>query len=387
MRHLPLSFLALWLWPSCTPSDPTAPTTPSTPSTPEAPQPPFEVQDLVISDPSDNLSDPEFDARTMRFTWTLRGDLWVGDIDPATGDLFPPDGLGEKIDTELVPLIWGNGPEWMQTDRGSELIYTRHIGTRTHIYRAWEEASGWQPLAIEDGGGRMHPFGSADPGDTEGRILYVDPSTFTMYWRYLDGPEQLLTTERLEFAARWVDGTHKMIYASPTSEGRQVFLHDVGTDTREQLTFPPGSHGDTFMWTDPGLQELIFFATLDDEQGRPTSIGVFRRIDGSWQLVQEIRPPDDLPYVISPEPFVSGGHSYVAYAVSDAPLNVDHGDAEIWLAGLLDAESVHRRISDDAPGIRLDPEPLVTAQGAWVYYSAPDPLTGVWLLRRCATGL
>ncbi len=141
------------------------------------------------------------------------------------------------------------------------------------------------------------------------------------------------------------------------------------------------------MWTDPQLQEPIFFTTLDDDQGRPLSLAIFREIDGAWQIVQELTPPAHRPYVISPEPIVFGGHSYVAYAVSESPLNVDHGAAEIWLSGLLDASDVHRRISGDDPQIRLDPESLITDDTVWIYYTAVDADTGAWIVRRCATGL
>ena len=312
----------------------------------------------------------------------------MGQVDPATGALIPDDGLGEFIDDGLVPLTWRNGPEWMEATHGPELTYSRLVPGSAEMMRAWQDDGGaWHTAAYPDGVDRMHPFGSRDIGDPEPRILYVDPIERVMYWRYLDGPERFLTDAFLEFSARWVPDSHDVIYAAPTDEGRQVFLHDVDTDAITQLTFPPGAYGDTFMWTDPSLGARVFFATLNDELGRPIGLGIFVEVDGVWQMVQQIDPPADLPYVISPEPFVFEGHSYIAYAVSSEPVNIDDGPADIWISGLLDAADVHRRVSEGDRVVRFDPESLVTDETVWIYYSQFDFSTGAWTMRRCATGL
>lgn len=362
---------------------------------------PFVVLDVLVSDPDIHMSDPEFESGSHRFAYSNHGDLWVGQLDPVTGALIPPDGFGEWVDEGLVPLTWRNGPEWLATEDGPELVYTTLSAAGTVLGHAWLEPSGWRSERLEDSLGRIHPIASSDPDDPSPRILYLHPSDRAMKFRYLGGAEQflidtdlILTFEdgigprgRGRFVPRWALGSHGVVYPSRGPVGRPILYKDVDTSALTRITADTGHYADAFLWEDPQLPAPMAFAVRDDDEGHPVELVVFQQIDGTWAEIQQLTGPSDHPYIISPEPVVFQGHSYVSYMASDQPVNIDDGNSQIWFSGLGEASGVHRRVSEAEPRLRIDPETYVTDQTVFVYYSAIHPETHRWVIHRCDTGL
>lgn len=59
------------------------------------------------------------------------GNVWVGSVDYNTGRFSPEDGRGILVDSRgVTPGTIGNGPEWLASQRGSELVYSRWMDDR-----------------------------------------------------------------------------------------------------------------------------------------------------------------------------------------------------------------------------------------------------------------
>ena len=63
-----------------------------------------------------------------RFVFTdHEQNLWLGHVDPETGDFDPPDGRAVWLDDNAAfATDFGNGPEWMFSTRSSAIVYTKY---------------------------------------------------------------------------------------------------------------------------------------------------------------------------------------------------------------------------------------------------------------------
>jgi len=362
---------------------------------------PFVVDDQALPlDP--DLVDPEFDSLghqvvTVEFVEPDRGDVWVAAMDPATGEIIPGDGRGERIGDRAASVTRsGNGPEWLYSERGPEVLYAYVMGPSPRIVRAWQDAGGWEGEFVPGSEGLLAPLGSLDPDDPEPRLVSRQEDALRAWWRFIDDPEdQLLVDADMPRSPRWVPGTHDAVFAAPDGELLQTFVLDADTGTIEQLTDEPTGVGTVYMWFSPSLGETIFFGTLLNEDLDAIRMAVFQQIDDEWQIVKTIEPPVDFPFIGSPEYFVYEGRSYIFYSTCSEPLRslaVRYeepgiggacGDSRIWITGAEPDNHVHRMISAETEMTRNDPEAYVTDQGALVYYT-DAPGGG---LHRCATGL
>jgi hypothetical protein len=68
-------------------------------------------------------------AGNARLAWTDgKLNLWVANVDPATGAFVPANGRGVKVDTDTALVTtYGNGPEWAFSALGSQLVYTKYL--------------------------------------------------------------------------------------------------------------------------------------------------------------------------------------------------------------------------------------------------------------------
>ena len=75
------------------------------------------------------IPDPEYDQDSGQFTFSDKaGNLWIGNVDPITGDFDPLDGHAILVDTGAAFVTdFGNGPEWMKSIEGLEIVYTKYL--------------------------------------------------------------------------------------------------------------------------------------------------------------------------------------------------------------------------------------------------------------------
>lgn len=336
------------------------------------------------------------------------GSLWLAQVDRASGRFVPADGHGTRLDVNAAYFTdFGNGPSWMFSQRGSELVYTRYQDGLPHSSAtagiAWAHMVGpgqWTAGPVAGGLGRVNPKGTQETSNATPLVSYGSASRGGAWWRQGDfnSPEQALPMgdSNRGLGLRWVQGTQQLLLSGtvPGSSAKQIFLFDTSTGRTEQITSGPGNKRAQFMFFPPEYGgQAVFFVVVDDvrfdfywRQADPQT-GL------AWTRFQSQTPPPELPYIAgSPEAFVHNGRSWLLFTMSDsnkpAPLTT------IALLSLDPAQPELRRLNDaDAPARwRSDPEYYIGDTDVYIYYSRAKPLQallnstseGIW---RVATGL
>jgi hypothetical protein len=340
-------------------------------------------------------------AGNARFTFTdSSNNLWVGNIDHATGAFVPSNGRGVLADVNAAQVTdFGNGPEWLNTATGSRITYVKYLPGQPHtsanagIAVAAEVNGVWSGRFVDGGMQRYSPLGSLDLGDTAPRLLYQGSTDQKAYWRYVDNPasEKLLPSDRPVCSRRWVPGRHAVVYTAPcflrsTTKPAQAYWVDVDTGTEQQITFDATSKLHAFAWQAPEFNNDWVLFTVADR----VKLEVHRQTvhaDGSrtWALVNSISTPPSMPYVTSPESFVHNGKSYIVMQLSASATASDYSvPTQIAITGIEPGVPSFRMLTNDSsvPRLRLDPEYYITSQGPFVYYNrfiASTPTSGVKL--------
>jgi hypothetical protein len=203
-----------------------------------------------------------FGQGNSRLNWTDRlGNLWIGHLDPSSGNLVSPEADDELANTNA--FFWnayGNSPEWaFSTQNGqviSQLVYSRHqpgtpaktgyagAGYATMVNGTW--TARFLPGAIGKGSASNGTNNSNLP---EGSQCTTDPVALAIYKNFAS-PLQLFTEPvssaagtaptRTPFGAfsngvgeRFVPSTHQLLFqgkAPPDAHGhvfQQVFWYDM----------------------------------------------------------------------------------------------------------------------------------------------------------------
>jgi hypothetical protein len=327
-----------------------------------------------------DLQDMEFSQSRGMITWVDQyGSLWVAGIDPATGLFVPANGKGTLVDADAMALVdmhtIGNGPEWITTATGDQLVYTKFLPGKPHtrayarLAMAEEITSGvWSSRYLSATLPRNAPYASHDPGDPAPRISYVDPAG-NHYWRnvYDAGSEVLVSGYAQSYRSmRFVAGARLAVFSSPVDGYAQVFRYDLDAGTFEQLTFDAVDkdlHSVPWMWRAPEFGgDYVFFTIVAD-----TELRIYRQAaDGTWSQIQTIRAPQG-GALNSPEPFTHNGRSYVVFAAALPPLSYP---AAVYLASVDPATPAIRQLTPSMPvRMRRDPEVFVTNAGPYVYFN------------------
>lgn len=328
-------------------------------------------------------------AGNTRFTYVDTSHrLWVARVDPVTGDFLPYDGQGTLVGRNAVTAKEvGNGPEWALSQRGSEIIYTRWTDGLPRVARNFQlgfasmSAGAWTAGPLVGAQGRLLPFATLDAGDPLPSIHYQTTVTALPYWRDLvDGaPEQPIGVGAgSNTTRRWIAGTRDLLITAPGPAGpkdhvyAQIFLYHTLTGAMEQLTEDPINKVFAFMWKAPEFDnDDTMFTVINGRQFR-----IYRKVRRSdslarWKVVNLIDMPDATPYIVSPEPFVHNGKSWIVFQLS---ANADPQNyavpSLIAMTGIEpDTNTLRLLTSDtDPPRQRRDPEYFVTANGPYIYY-------------------
>lgn len=328
--------------------------------------------------------------------------LWVGFVDPANGYFFPPDGKGVLVDTNTTTATEiGNGPEWLNSQLGSQLAYTRWTDGKPHtvpnLVLGFARAGGdsWVAGPVAGSEGRVLPIGTENLNAPNALQSYqsftLQSRTTSLFWRgaYPGAVEQAVpvTSNKAGATRRWVPGTRDIIITVsaaavtpsastvPAQEPswRQVFLYHTATATMEQLTFDNVNKYWAFMWTAPEFNnEKVFVAMVGT-----TRLQIYRKLptdDGgmAWTVVKTITMPAETPYVSSPEPFVYKGRSWVFFSLSSDPNGRNFTQpSRIAMTGIIPEVDDLRMLTSATEPIRVrrDPEYFITANGPYLYYN------------------
>ena len=333
------------------------------------------------------MPDPEFDLVGYQVAWQDEKDnLWVAAVDPVSGDI----GLSnaQMIATGLAPnapidsgLATGDGPNWVYTSQGSQILYTVQVGqlgpNGWRIGVAKKTATGWESGTLNDPAGIVGgaPDGSKvvprpvppSNSDSDPLISYYfapAPGKRALGWVNLNKPSiRGVVPFQFRSPAKWVSGEFFFVSAARFIGVDQVVSFDPAkSNTYTQLTLDRNfSKSKPEMWHAPEFGgQLVFFALEQTSKfENPKQIGVYRVINGMWTKFKTIIPPSgpNFPTVYSPEPFVFDGHSYIVMAMIG---NRSDLGTEIWIAGI-GANNFYRKIAGPENNVRSgDPEYLIT---------------------------
>lgn len=358
---------------------------------------PAEVQVSAQTD----LLDPEFSQGRGKLVWAdSAGSLWLGSVNRQTGMIEPADGKGTLIDADAMTSadlrITTNGPEWLATSLGDQIVYTKFLPGLAHTkltarlaYAGQRTDGGWE-YGYLDGAVRLAPYASRDERDGAPRITYVD-ARGNHYWRDLSasGSEQAVTGYAPSmYSMRHVPGQRAVVYFAPASSGgMQLFRYWPDTGTAEQLTDDSGHDTTTnvpWMWQAPEYGGELLMAVLANAD---SELRVYRRAGGTqpyWSVIRTVTAPQGGVFG-SPEPFVHNGRSYLVMHGSVA------GSAafptRIYLANIDSANAWLSQLTPDEPlRSRRDPEVFVTDSGPKIYFNRLTMSSKVYCLT-CNEGL
>ena len=348
------------------------------------------VNAVSIGLPAVRYIDPEFYAQEdlVAFSDGQRR-AWLGELDPLTGDFVSADGKDILIDFDLTRLATSfNGPEFGLDQDGWALYYTKNFQGTPQVWRAELREGGLETAQLTaDDTTRLSVLASKDPTLEETRLLYA-LNGFTqgvgeVAWLAESDP---VGTENavapIDRGARWVDGTALFTYVRSTGiKESQVVLYDTESGKAMMITSSPGRKSYAYGWLAPEDEQLLVMAVVEEER-----IEIYRDSGGDfWEVVQELEIPEGSAYefIGSPEPFTSGGKSYLSLVVK-----ADRGYslAEAWVWGI-DAEDRFLLRCEDGQGeeIRSDPETYAGAEQVFLYYHVIQD--GGVSLYKCATGI
>lgn len=347
------------------------------------------VDDVAVSAPGASMPDPEFDTVHHRVVWqSIDGDeLWVADVDPVSGAFLPADGRGTLVDTNVAPIgLARNGPEWVQTAAGAHVLYGVDRGHGPEVMLAEHDGVAWQSSSLAPG---MGAFGSLQPHDPSPRVYFVEPGppevTLT---RVLGGVSADIRYPHPLRWGRWIEGTGHLLAVARDAHGiQQVVDVDPQTGSIDWRTSDDSNKRSVFGWFDPERGAEAYFTTRG-----PSGTEIAMSIDvhlsdgaGGWVLHDVIRSTAAYPFIISPEPFVVDGRSYISFLASRQPENRDNARAEVWVVDIDPSTRWARRVSLPSTAPIKDPEPAVFDDTAFIYYT--ELMGTERVVHRCATGL
>jgi hypothetical protein len=339
-----------------------------------------------------------FGAGNARFNWVDHNNrLWVANIDPDSGAVVQQDGHGVLVDNQAAYYSdYGNGPEWVFSALGSQLVYTRYLAGETvadnnpRVGLAQQiDNSHWSATTLETGAPRNLPAPTQTVTDSVPRIVYGDPGAQAMYWRLLSEPpstEAKTKANSIGLSLRWIPATGQFVYADGVRDPvdgkdyQQIKFYDTDTaaDPVQLTSNDQKQKRGAFMLSAPEFGgEQVFFTVADR-----TQLQVYRNLPDSggvmkWTVVNTIVSPDPLmPYIATPEPFFYNGHWWIFMILSSSKSASDVTIPTVLaLTGIDPAVPSVRMLQDEGSPVRLrqDPEYFITSQGAYIYYSRSIP--------------
>lgn len=337
-----------------------------------------------------DLLDSEFSQSRNMFTWCdYQGHLWVGKVDPATGNITNP--TYKLIDSDAITpsemSITTNGPEWVSTATGDHIVYTKFLAGQTPSAKTARlayaqlntDGSVNSVTVLGPDLPRNAPYASDDEGDANPRISYVDQYN-RHYWRYLNDDTSETKVKGMQatpkpVSVRFVRGANALVYSQDVNGVKQVFMLKLDSGKLTQITTDDGDKDlrtVPWMWSAPEFNGKQVLMTTVNE----TELRFYRLMDkdgdgvSTWTLFNTITMPAGST-VASPEPFTYNGKSYVSLALTQTAIGYP---SSIWLGTVNPKNAAFWKVSDDSsPRVRMDPEVYITDNGPVVFYNRFDP--------------
>lgn len=352
-------------------------------------QTPFVVNDVIAADPSASIIDPEYNMALNMVCWqSEEKELWVCMLDPITHLYSPPDGKGVLIDQDLTPPTFGgwNGPEWLLSQGTTQIIYNQKKGGVRYPGLATQVLGGWSSTTLMQYPDALYAMATRNYADSSGLFLFESQSNDGIRWVSNSDLNDCHFYPDITLGF-FADDNQQICCAIDHS--RQPGFLEVATTLPFFTQISNDTIGAPSMWNDPETNSRMFMYRTNGFK----TLKIFQEnSDGNWYLYHSFNSPLPAPYeyITSPEPFVFGGKSYISFMAAQSPMGLSEEPAEIWIASINPAERLMRRVSDSTVAIRVDPEPVIIGDSAFVYYT--EKVHTLWWyhvhrVRKCSTGL
>lgn len=353
----------------------------------------FEPIDVIISDTTVSIPDPEFSNTLNKMCFYDPSGLWVCDVDPNTGNLLFENGKQILIDSTVSiyhgdVLSW-QGPEWAESANGISIFYTDSLETNQdfQISKAYQNGYLWQhnPLANTATASLKNTTQSSKYENVG--ILYKKNYATLECFRFENNPatERCFPTTQGN-GGRWAIDTSGFTYIKKKQGIGQVHFFNTANNTTSIITTDAYNKSQSYMIKSSEYNNK-FIVWCQANEVNESNIYVYKKEQGVWSKIDTIRPPSSLPYIVSPEPFKWNGKSYIVMQMSLYPQN-NHSNFtpdEIWIASIEKNNRLYRKISTTATHRKIDPEIYLTPTGPVIYYS--EVRNGKYILHKCFTGL
>lgn len=352
-----------------------------------------------ISPPGVSYADPEILTNYGLMTFrTALGDVWVGNLDPHTGQFVRQDGREYLMDTGSETGGTINGPEFGLDTDGWSVFYSKRRADEVQVWRATLDAAGTASAQVLTAGDRHQtamPTLNGQRGTTKVvNIIGSWESGGDIAWFDERSPlEQNVFAQVNPFLTnrnpgRWMADGRRIVIVD--EQDGQLFMLDTDTGRREVITDDPGFKTAPQGFRAPEYDDRwVVTAVVDDR-----TIGVY--LDpgdgGIWPRVETLTVPVEASDEVfsSPEVFQASGKSWLVTTVKDRRTGEGAAErGEIWVIDLEGDARVRyaRRCDDGRPDVkRSDPEVFVGEQEVFVYYNVQED-ENTSTLWRCRTGI
>jgi hypothetical protein len=351
----------------------------------------FVIKDVVMTDTTSSLLDPEIDWFGHHYCWANEQGIWVGNIDPVTGDFIPKNGKGFLVDS--TPSFKGmqlvaNGPEWAMSKNGSVIIYPDSVDDKIiQIGTASLIGNNWVAMPLLNSYGRIPFFGSYDNTYQKDGITCASYDIQTMKptgmrLRNTSDTTEIIPTDMQ--GGRWIKGLYAISLSQEKQAPYEVGYFDVNTKSYNKVATFAEKIDQAWIVPLPEYNNTYALWCVE-KKTEQDQISVFVKIQNQWQKIDSIIVPTDRKEIFSPEPFWWNGSTYlflVARPRQDQPKSLYD---QVWIVGFDRKYRLTRLISEQSPTNRIDPEVFYTTKEPVIYYT--ENRKGIKVIHKCATGL
>jgi hypothetical protein len=349
----------------------------------------FVVKDILAVHPQASIFDPEYNPELNLVCWKSdSNDLWVSGLDPVTRLFKPSDGKGTYVTGNLSPngAESVNGPEWMLSSQGTQIVYIKAIWGIRYPGVATMILGGWHCFTLLAHPNAVYTMATANYNDTSARFLFETFDDDGIHW--INNTNLFKSYYYPNITLGFFARDNQQICCA-TDKSRHPGFVETASNLPFLTLISQDTIGAPFMWHDPASNSRLFMYRTNGFK----TLKIFREISPDfWVLYKNFDSPLPEPYVYitSPEPFTCGGKSYISFMAAQSGSGKDGMPAEIWIASADPDDNFMRRVSDSTVEIRTDPEPVVFSDSAFIYYThviTDKPISLQYSVRKCDTGL
>ena len=354
----------------------------------------FTIHDVIISDTASSLVDMEIDWAGHHFVWADHDGIWVGAIDPLTGDFSPKNGKGVLIDS--TPSYRGmqmvaNGPEWAMSKNGSVIIYPDSASSESGIQIGTSKLVNgrWVTSPLPNSINRVPYFGSYDENYLKDGITCssIDPVTMKgtgMRLRNTTDSAEIVPPSNFS-GGRWIKGLYGISLGQEKTNPYEAGYFDAEKKEYAKVANFTNPIDQVWVVTMPEYNNLKVLWCIE-KKPEQDEIAVFALIGKAWTRVGSHKIPTDRRELSSPEPFWWNGKTYLFLEAGNREDQPKTLYPQIWVMALDPNNKFYRMVSEDKPASRRDPEVFYTTTEPVIYYmeTRPDKRT---VIHKCSTGL